>query len=163
MKRWSKSQQYSAIKVFVDGQELDNLVSVSWRESLDERDQMNERPDIKQAKQALRIAAEEDKLRKELLKSLQTPHRRGAGFERDVSAVLDGIKDTLIEKNIAYGDSALNPLRVLSKASAEEQLRVRIDDKLSRLARGSDAGEDTIKDLIGYLVLLRIAQKRGSK
>ena len=124
------------------------------------------RPDIKQAKQALSIAAEEDKFRKSLLRELNretNSHKRGHGFEREVSAVLDSIKDTLIEWNIAYGDSALNPVRVFSKASSEEQLRVRIDDKLSRLARGSDAGEDTIKDLIGYLVLLRIAQKRGAK
>ena len=131
-----------------------------------ERDTMNERPDIKQAKEALRIAAEEDKLRAKLLTQLlreTNSHKRGASFERDVRTELDAVADMLIEKNLAYGDSALNPVRVFSKASAEEQIRVRIDDKLSRLARGSDAGEDTIKDLIGYLVLLRIAQKRGAK
>ena len=40
---------------------------------------------------------------------------------------------------------------------------MRIDDKLSRLARGTDyADEDTVLDLIGYLVLLRIAEGRVS-
>lgn len=71
----------------------------------------------------------------------------------------DEIKEMLLAKNRAYGDSALQPLRIMSKASAQEQLLVRIDDKLSRVARGSAAGEDVIKDLIGYLVLLRVAQR----
>ncbi len=74
----------------------------------------------------------------------------------------DGIADLLAEKNRAYGDSALNPVRILSKADPVEQIKVRIDDKLSRLARGSAAGEDVILDLIGYLVLLRIAQKEAA-
>ena len=75
----------------------------------------------------------------------------------------DEVKAMLLAKNEAYGDSALNPMRVFSRASTTEQIRVRIDDKLSRLARGSAFGdEDTILDLIGYLILLRIAGK-GSK
>lgn len=46
----------------------------------------------------------------------------------------------LMDKNAAYGNSAIQPLRVFSKASVEEQILVRIDDKLSRLARGQAAG-----------------------
>jgi hypothetical protein len=71
----------------------------------------------------------------------------------------DSLKELLLEKNKAYGNSALDPVRVFSKASAEEQILVRLDDKLSRLKRGSAAGEDVIQDLLGYLVLLRIARK----
>ena len=49
---------------------------------------------------------------------------------------------------------------MFSRAEPEEQLLVRIDDKLSRIARGSEfENDDTILDLIGYLVLLRIARK----
>jgi len=78
-----------------------------------------------------------------------------------ITAECDAIRDMLLEKNEAYGDSAIEPLRVFSRASAEEQILVRIDDKLSRLARGSAAGEDVVADLIGYLVLLRIARERA--
>jgi len=67
------------------------------------------------------------------------------------------IAEILIQKNAAYGNSALEPVRIFSKASTVEQLLVRLDDKLSRLSRGSDAGEDVVLDLMGYLVLLRIA------
>lgn len=80
--------------------------------------------------------------------------------------VCDEIKELLILKNEQYGDSAIYPLRIFSKASTEEQLNVRIDDKLSRVARGSNETEDVEKDLIGYLILkrvLRILNSESSK
>jgi hypothetical protein len=80
--------------------------------------------------------------------------------QQKIAQVCDAIKELLLEKNRAYGDSAINPVRVFSKASPEEQLLVRIDDKLSRLARGSAAGEDVVNDLIGYLVLLKVARMK---
>ena len=80
-------------------------------------------------------------------------------FPEAVDDVLKDIGDMLKRKNAAYGNSALDPIRCFSKADAAEQLRVRIDDKLSRLMRGKNAGEDTVLDLIGYLVLLRIAER----
>lgn len=76
-----------------------------------------------------------------------------------IAAECDAIKAMLLAKNAAYGNSALEPVRVFSRASAEEQLLVRIDDKISRIQRGSAAGEDVIADLIGYLVLLRVQRK----
>ncbi len=84
---------------------------------------------------------------------------RAEQFGEEVDAVLGEIGRMLKAKNQAYGNSALDPIRCFSKADASEQIRVRIDDKLSRLMRGKDAGEDTVKDLIGYLVLLRIAER----
>jgi hypothetical protein len=69
-----------------------------------------------------------------------------------------GIARFLISKNKAYGNSALYPLRIFSKADTVEQLKVRIDDKLSRLGRGHLAGEDAELDLVGYLILLLIAR-----
>lgn len=73
----------------------------------------------------------------------------------------DEIKEMLLEKNKRYGDSALNPKRVFSRATAIEQILVRIDDKISRIANTEniDDNEDAVKDLIGYLVLLRVAQR----
>ena len=74
------------------------------------------------------------------------------------------ISSMLIEKNRSYGDSALDPIRIFSRSNSVEQIKVRIDDKLSRINRGSEfIGEDTLDDLIGYLVLLSIAQKETWK
>lgn len=77
-----------------------------------------------------------------------------------IAEVCDELKDFLLEKNKAYGDSARKPLRVFSKANEEEQILVRIDDKLSRLSRGKEyQGDDTVKDLVGYLILLMAVRK----
>lgn len=82
-------------------------------------------------------------------------------FEFDVTQVVEEVRSTLLAKNKAYGNSALNPVRVFSTADPVEQLRVRIDDKLSRLkSQSSSDNEDTILDLMGYLVLLRIATRK---
>lgn len=79
----------------------------------------------------------------------------------DINRVCNEIRDMLMAKNLAYGDSALQPIRIFSKASSIEQLLVRIDDKLSRFAKGRQyPGDNDINDLIGYLILLKIAKDR---
>lgn len=79
---------------------------------------------------------------------------------RRIAATCDRVKALLVAKNRAYGDSALEPLRLFSDADPVAQLEVRIDDKLSRIARGHDYGdEDTLLDLVGYLVLLMVARE----
>ena len=73
------------------------------------------------------------------------------------------VSDLLIQKNKQYGDSAMNPTRIFAKGSAEDLIRVRIDDKLNRLLQGDNSierDEDVILDLIGYLVLLLIAIRK---
>ena len=66
------------------------------------------------------------------------------------------LAEMLKAKNRQYGNSFADPVRIFSKAAPEEALLIRIDDKLSRIARGDAAGEDTILDLAGYLILLRV-------
>jgi len=80
-------------------------------------------------------------------------------FQLALQHELDAIRDLLLRKNAQYGDSATDPLRVFSRADAEEAIRVRIDDKLSRLARGTGDTEDTETDLLGYLLLLRVSRR----
>jgi len=65
----------------------------------------------------------------------------------------------LIAKNRAYGNSAFDPIRIFSKADAREQILVRLDDKISRMARGQAAGEDTPRDAQGYLTLWRVLDR----
>jgi hypothetical protein len=69
------------------------------------------------------------------------------------------LAEMLVEKNKSYGDSALNPVRIFSKANSMEQIAIRVDDKLSRLTKGHEfLGDNDLDDLIGYLVLLKIAR-----
>ena len=80
----------------------------------------------------------------------------------EIARVCDKIKQLLLQKNMQYGDSALNPIRVLSKAGPIEQILARIDDKLNRIKQGGilEDDEDVVMDLIGYFVLLKIALER---
>lgn len=83
--------------------------------------------------------------------------------QAEICIICDEIKELLLTKNRKYGDSALNPVRVFSKASPLEQLKVRIDDKLSRLKNAQDdEDEDVVTDLIGYLVLYKVAESRNT-
>jgi hypothetical protein len=82
--------------------------------------------------------------------------------EKDIERVTMQVQNLLIAKNRSYGDSALHPSRIFSKGDNVEQILVRIDDKLSRIQNGHDwPGDNEIDDLIGYLVLLKIAKERA--
>ena len=68
----------------------------------------------------------------------------------------------LLQKNKAYGDTANNPPQIFSKLSPKEGLLARIDDKLSRIKQKglNDLTEDTVQDLIGYLILYKVQVKK---
>lgn len=82
--------------------------------------------------------------------------------EKKIKDTIKMIEKLLLTKNKQYGDSALKPLGIFANGSAEELIRVRIDDKLNRLLQGDESIEsdtDVIFDLIGYLVLLLISME----
>lgn len=83
--------------------------------------------------------------------------------EEEIKAVFDEVKDLVLSKNEQYGDSVLEPVRIFSKSPINEQIMVRLDDKLSRLARGNDSiesDEDIFKDIMGYCAFALIALRR---
>jgi len=96
-----------------------------------------------------------EKKKKTLEKKKQRKKRME--FEAAITRVLEDTKEMLLEKNKKYGDSACNPVRIFSKSDRIEQIKVRIDDKLSRIVRrnNSEEDEDVKKDLIGYFVILQ--------
>jgi hypothetical protein len=74
--------------------------------------------------------------------------------------VLAEIRELLLSKNASYGNSALQPIGIFARGNSIEQIDVRIDDKLNRIKNGHEFhGEDTIKDLIGYLILRLVVTK----
>lgn len=82
-------------------------------------------------------------------------------FENKVKKVCNDIANLLIEKNKCYGNSALEPLNCFYKGDAITAIKIRIDDKLSRIMRGSEyQGDDTVTDLLGYLVLLKVSREK---
>jgi|TARA_R100000152_G_C6781067_1_gene214880 hypothetical protein len=79
--------------------------------------------------------------------------------EKLIEKVTEDIKELLLEKNRAYGNSALSPKNVFSQGDVFESLGSRIDDKLMRIQNVgvNDETEDTLSDLIGYLILYKVA------
>ncbi len=79
----------------------------------------------------------------------------------------EALRDLLIEKNKKYGNSVIEPRRIFSQADPIEQIKVRLDDKLSRIQNQGISqlqdDEDAEKDILGYLILLRIAKRIYTK
>ena len=77
--------------------------------------------------------------------------------QAEIAAKCDEIKEMLLKKNEAYGDSVFQTERTFSDITDPLALiKVRMDDKLFRIksARGSFIDdEDPYFDLIGYLIL----------
>jgi hypothetical protein len=82
--------------------------------------------------------------------------------EQLIKEISQEVTALLLEKNTAYGDSALNPVGIFSKGDAIQSLCARIDDKLMRIKNKgiNDLTEDTVTDLIGYLILLKAAMRK---
>ena len=79
---------------------------------------------------------------------------------RQIIETTNELRNLLLQKNKAYGNSALEPLNVFSQQNAVDSLCARLDDKLSRIKNKglNDKTEDTLFDLAGYLILLIIAK-----
>lgn len=87
--------------------------------------------------------------------------KKGDTVIRCIIRKCNDIANMLCEKNRKYGNSALEPCRIFSRANAYEQLLVRLDDKLSRLKnRQNDEDEDVLMDIAGYMILLLIAREK---
>lgn len=70
----------------------------------------------------------------------------------------EGLTSLLLYKNSKYGDTALNPLNVMSKSPALEKLLIRCDDKISRIKNSDVLRKNDICDLLGYLTLICVHQ-----
>lgn len=84
--------------------------------------------------------------------------------KQEILTQVKAIAERLIEKNKKYGNSAIQPQRIFSRADPIEQINVRIDDKLSRIKNQQvNEDEDAEFDLIGYLVLKRVFNNLANK
>lgn len=80
---------------------------------------------------------------------------------KPIMKVLAGMSIFMAVKNLKYGNSALDPIRVFSKSSIEEQILVRLDDKMSRLRSRTEPelAKNDVIDIMGYLILYAIHKK----
>lgn len=62
----------------------------------------------------------------------------------------------LVAKNRSYGGAVFNPERFFSDASPRVGIRVRMDDKLARIRKGTGelaTTENNVEDLFGYRLI----------
>lgn len=71
---------------------------------------------------------------------------------------VEEIYEFLIDKNEKYGSSIMEPLGIFHKGTTIDAINARIDDKLARI-KNQSTDEDAVKDLIGYLLWLRVINK----
>jgi len=82
--------------------------------------------------------------------------------QQQIEEVCDNMKKFLIEKNIRYGDSALNPIDIFlhyinnEKDHAIINILVRLNDKINRIINSKELRQNDVIDLVGYLILLMI-------
>ena len=97
--------------------------------------------------------------KEELMKEEESPK---LNFDWHLDKVSKQITDLLKSKNKAYGNTALNPSNVFSKLDATEAICARLDDKLARIKNKgiNDKTEDTVDDIIGYLLLLKMSMEK---
>ena len=83
-------------------------------------------------------------------------------MQNNITKTCEGMARLLVAKNQRYGNSALEPMRVFSRADPAEGILVRLDDKLSRIKYASNEGnllrKNDIADMMGYLVLYCVKQ-----
>ena len=83
-----------------------------------------------------------------------------------INEELDGIRDLIHRKNRDYGNSLQESFIVFGSGNDPMAgIKARIDDKLNRIRTVGvcDNTMDTIDDLVGYLIHLKIMHKRMKK
>jgi hypothetical protein len=76
-----------------------------------------------------------------------------------IKGILEGMTELLIDKNKKYGNSALAPKKIFSKADATDSIALRLDDKLGRIMNNPNPipRVNDCADIIGYLTLMLIS------
>ena len=82
-----------------------------------------------------------------------------------IKELLEGMTELLIDKNKKYGNSALAPKKIFSKADAVDSIALRLDDKLGRIMNNPSPVPrvNDCADIIGYLVLMLISIGAGKE
>ena len=71
--------------------------------------------------------------------------------------ICDSMKDLLLYKNQKYGDSALNPNNIFYKGDSTNSIKIRLDDKISRIKNCEETRINDVADVIGYCTLLLVS------
>jgi hypothetical protein len=72
--------------------------------------------------------------------------------------ILNSLENVLIEKNKKYGNAALAPIKMFYNGDASTSIRIRLDDKISRIKNSDTLRKNDMFDILGYVILLGISE-----
>ena len=76
-----------------------------------------------------------------------------------IAQVFKSMMELVLEKNRRYGDSALSPKQIFSKLDSGESIKLRLDDKISRIMNNNgEVRKNDVADIMGYLALFSVSQ-----
>lgn len=76
-----------------------------------------------------------------------------------IEKVCNGIKTLLSKRQEHYGNTIGEPVRIVSKLGPLARVKVYVDQKLARLAKGDvKTAADSLSDTVGFAVLMRALQ-----
>lgn len=85
--------------------------------------------------------------------------------KKEISTICDNLKKFLIEKNIRYGNSALEPIDIFDNVINNEKdivikgILIRLLDKLKRIKNSNNLRKNDVIDIMGYFTLICIQKK----
>jgi hypothetical protein len=89
---------------------------------------------------------------------LADPRNQHLSWTHSIRKQCELIRDGLLIHNEKYGSSIFRPVTILSSISAEDALRLRIDDRIRKLSCKNISRQqerELVDDLIGYLINFR--------
>jgi len=101
---------------------------------------------------------------KKVLESPKTEYEIQNDVDELIEETCDEIKHLLLEKNFKYNNS-LHREAPLFQIDSITGIKARINDKINRIKQVglNDDTEDTLDDIIGYFIHLKIAYKLDAK
>ena len=76
--------------------------------------------------------------------------------EHEIKTVCEELNSFLQIKNRNYGNSVHAPIRIFTQVDPNNNICIRLDDKLSRIQNSKELRKNDIVDIVGYLIHLCI-------
>jgi hypothetical protein len=89
--------------------------------------------------------------------------------QEEISNFFKNMGKMVVEKNRRYGNSALDPLNIFGKHTAQfpdptmKNILVRLDEKLNRIKNASELRDNDMLDIAGYFALFFVKQGKSTE
>ena len=89
----------------------------------------------------------------EFNKNVDENLKQTVNVNENIKQITKSLRELLQEKNMRYGNSALEPLEGI-KYTPEDGIKIRLADKVKRIINSTDLRKNDVADILGYCILL---------